>query len=136
MIIQARRTHTPPYQSSQQSQILVIGWDSTHKNEHLFNVSMITMLHEGNNYTTCKLKQKGVNYFFFGGYHIYLVSSSMMYIEWESSLGKNELPQVLQIENGSFVNGQVEKSVFDSIKNLVMRSQLHHLKKMTQCLLH
>jgi hypothetical protein len=61
MIIQARRTHTPPYQSSQQSQILVIGWDSTHKNEHLFNVSMITMLDEGNNYTTCKLKQKGVN---------------------------------------------------------------------------
>jgi len=59
-----------------------------------------------------------------------------MYIEWESSLGKNELPQVLQIENGSFVNGQVEKNVFDSIKNLVMKSQLHHLKKMAQCLLH
>ncbi len=52
-----------PYRSlpSQQSQILVIGWDSTHKNEHLFNVYVIAMLHEGNNYTTCKLKQKGVN---------------------------------------------------------------------------
>jgi hypothetical protein len=56
-----------------------------------------------------------------------------MYIEWESSVGKNELPQALQIENGSFVNKQVEKDVFDVIENLVMRSQLHHLKKMTQC---
>jgi hypothetical protein len=56
-----------------------------------------------------------------------------MYIEWDSNLGKSKLPQALQIENGSFVNGQVEKGVFDFIKNLVMRSQLHHLKKMTQC---
>jgi len=56
-----------------------------------------------------------------------------MYIEWESSVGKNELPQALQIENGSFVNKQVEKYIFDVIENLVMRSQLHHLKKMTQC---
>ncbi len=40
-----------------------------------------------------------------------------MYIEWESNLGKNELPQALQIENGSFVNEQVEKGVFDSITN-------------------
>lgn len=59
-----------------------------------------------------------------------------MYIEWESSVGKNELPQALQIENGSFVNKQVEKYIFDVIENLVMRSQLHHLKKMTQCWLH
>ncbi len=57
----------------------------------------------------------------------------MMYIGWESSLGKKKLPQALQIENGSFVNGQVEKNVFDLIKNLVMRSQFHHLTKMTQC---
>jgi hypothetical protein len=56
-----------------------------------------------------------------------------MYIGWESSLGKKKLPQALQIENGSFVNGQVEKNVFDLIKNLVMRSQFHHLTKMTQC---
>ncbi len=56
-----------------------------------------------------------------------------MYIEWKSYLGKSKLPQALQIENGSFVNEQVEKGVFDLIKNLVTRSQLHHLKKMTQC---
>jgi hypothetical protein len=56
-----------------------------------------------------------------------------MYTKWESTLRKNELPQALKIENGSFVNGQVEKDVFDLIKNLVMRSQLHHLKKMAQC---
>lgn len=60
-LIQAQRTHTPPNQYSQQSQILEIGWDSTHKDEHLFNVFVIAMLHEGNNYTTCKLKQRGVN---------------------------------------------------------------------------
>ncbi len=59
-----------------------------------------------------------------------------MYTKWESTLRKNELPQALKIENGSFVNGQVEKDVFDLIKNLVMRSQLHHLKKMAQCWLH